>query len=465
MITNTLEPAADWATARRLIQVWLADNATLPSALAQQAGIHRSILSRFQAGKALDAGSAMKLFAVVQRSMASQERIALLEAMGLLQLALILRDSLGDSPPPAAPAPLTPGRADTTRLLAQAYDVAYTSCSDAIALYEQAERACGPRDTGAPRAAMEAVQMLLNLSDFDRAEVELARIQARYASLLDADLERRASELTAWLYFGRRDLEPAVQWFTRLLEGAQEAGSPLQEAGNLQFLGWIYTLKGQRAGARAEADGWYHLAEHHLQGSWMLHARHHPDERSQAWDFLRLGQLHIATGSFREAREALRRAKHLLCQSPAVVDVGLAEAEMLLREGETRGARRLAEIALPRQAARGYAQGMARSARVLTLAGYQECKPLQALENAIAAMLFNPHISLEEPPPLSDLVTELSREHLGQAGGRGAQRRALFERLRERALERRGIFAHLDRVAAMSDAKIDQLHAALCGAP
>ena len=461
------EPDPDWVGARRRIQAWLAETATRPITLAQQAGIHRSILSRFLAGRPLDTGSAMKLFAVVQRSMGPPDRIALLENMGLLPLALLLRDSLREDTATTAPSRSASldGPARAERLMAQA-DAAATrtvnrSWSDALALYLQAEEAFGRHHPGAPRAAIQAAQMLLNLGHFDRVEAEIARLRARYNGMLDEDLEYYATSLSAWLYFGRRDLEPAAQWFTRLVENAQQAGTPTHEASNLQFLGYIHVLHGQSMSDGAAASAWYHLAERCLEHSLTLHATHDPDEQSQAWSYLRLGQLRICTGSHCEAQKALRRAHHLLAHNPAVTHVELAEAELRLKEGESRAARRLAEDALQVQAMTGYAQGMARATRILSLACLEENRPLEALEYGAAAVLFNPHISREDPPPLADLLRELSQDHRREIGGR--MHSLWLESLRERALERRGIFAHLSVVTAMSDDRLDQLHAVLSG--
>jgi hypothetical protein len=455
MTTNAQE--SEWQLAREMVQTQLQALNANAAWLAQRAGISRSIVSRFLAGRRLDVASALKIYQTVQPGMSATDKLALLQAMGLLELAMMLQNSVPVMRQPISEDPFELG----CRLMIAASE---TTPLQALPLYQQAEQAFGPGSSVAVHAACMIVRCLLDLSEFTRAEVELTRIASVYDGKLELDMQERLIAFHGWLYFGCRDMAQAKLWFSRLQEAQAKLGIDIGESDH--FLGMIDTRLGMQASSAAEADRLFSQAETHLSAATILHQQHRQGEITAAFDALRLSQLYAAQSRHDDARRERLRARtifRIYSTTGTYMHCDVDTANELLLDGETAKAARIAYEALDAFTAAGYAQGAARSLRLLSLASMQEGHNSEALEAAVAGVCINPYATHGPQHWLRDLMTELNTAILWEAGHN--QHAQLLAKIRERAMERRGVFAPLQRLPAYTDASFEKLLADLSGAP
>ncbi len=460
---NPAQPDANaevnWPAVRRTVADWLARHHARPARLAELTGLNRSIISRFLAGKPLDHASALRVYLVIQPSLDLDAKLALLEAMGLLPLALSLRESLtGASSTGSVMSPVAAG----VRLMATAYDLRFHSALRSISLFRAAEKTFRPRSEMAVQAGIEIVLDLITLGDFDQAEIELARVSSIYDGVLGADTQAPFTVLRGWIHFGRRDMRQALPAFSSALDMAQQAGDQASADSTHLFLGMIYTRMGRQSRSHAEAERLYATAEQHVQASLIGNIRARRPETRQAFDYLRLAELRDAQGQQREAIEA---AEHMPAMTPAdnpgQHHANVLRAGFALIEGETHSAARLGEAALEDWSKIGYAQGMARSARTLAIAALQEGRAVDALEAAIAGVCFNPWATHGPNQRLRDLAVEVNDDIIREMGRR--QHATLLQRIADRYAERRGCFAHVDHIVVTRDDVVARLMADLGG--
>ncbi len=457
---------ANWPVARTIVRDWLAARHARPAWLAQRAGLNRSVVSRFLSGKPLDPPSALKVYAIVQNGMEVTRKIELLEALGVIDLAMMVRDSLAVVGPPrpggVSQSPLETG----AQLMTTAYALVKQpeSMPDAIRMFAQAEKTFSMvSDSMAALAVCEVVQNLVTVGDFSSADRHLLRALTMYGGRIDALAELQLTGMAGVLNFAKRDLLAARAWCTQALEQAQLHGNDLSTAAMSQFLGMVNLRLGLAAPSADEKECLLSEAERNTALSCRIHLSHRADDLMLAFDFLRLSQVLQAQGRFDEAQALRRRSRSIFAHEPAGRFIDLDEANLSLEEGNTAIARKKAGRSLQDWGSVRYAQGMARSARVLALAAAQEGRTETALECAVAGLCFNPHATHGSTQKLSDFVVELN-DCVAQDLGHTLHC-AYVRRLREAVDERRGIFAGLDQIAADRNAAIQQLFDDLCRAP
>lgn len=453
MTTNAQE--SDWQLARKMVQMQLKMQNTNAAGLAQRAGLSRSIVSRFLAGHRLDVASALKIYQTIQPGMSATEKVTLLRAMGLLELATMLQNSV-----PVIHQPITEGPFELgCRLMIAG---AETDPLRGLPLYQQAEQAFGLGSSVAVHAACMIVRCLLDLSEFTRAEVELTRIASVYDGKMELDTQERLIAFHGWLYFGCRDMAQAKLWFSRLQEMQAKLGIDVGESDH--FIGMVDTRLGTQASTAAEADQLFSQAEAHLSTATKLHQQNRQGEITSAFDALRLSQLYAAQSRHDDARRERLRARtifRIYSSTGTHLHCDVDTANELLLDGETAKAARIAHEALDVFTAAGYAQGVARSLRLLSLASMQEGQNSEALEAAVAGVCINPYATHGPKHWLRDLMTELNAVVIWEVGHK--QHAQLLAKIRERAMERRGVFSRLQRLPAYKDASLEKLLADLSG--
>ena len=279
---------ANWPVARTIVRDWLATRHARPAWLAQRAGLNRSVVSRFLNGKPLDPASALKVYATVQNGMDVTRKIELLEALGVIDQAMMVRDSLAVVGPPqlggAHQSPLETG----AQLMTTAYELVKQpeSMPDAIRMFAQAERTFSTvSDSMAALAVCEVVQNLVTVGDFSSADRHLLRALTVYGGRIDALAELQLTGMAGVLSFAKRDLQEARTWCSRALELAQRHGNDPSTAAMSQFLGMVDLRLGLAALTTNEKERFLTQAERSTRLSYDIHMRCRTDDLMLAFDF------------------------------------------------------------------------------------------------------------------------------------------------------------------------------------
>ncbi len=445
----SIKTESDWPLALKIVQDWLAANKRKPIWLAEQSGISRSIISRFIHGRSLDDSTALRLYAAVHPGMNLDQKLQLLGALGLLSLVLDIRKSLETLPDAETTDSLSDTQNGEANPLAQVRHIAERSWIKGLSLYHQIERTFGPHSINSSRAAIQATQMLINLGDFEQAERERARVASMYEGLFTEQDKIDFSWSAGWIQFGKRDMDAALTDFMNTLHLAEAYGRHDHVAAVQHFVGMVYTRKGKRARTHDQAAYYFAQAEDYLKQAYVYTLKR-SGAAETGFNLFRLGQLYAAMGRAPEAAEMRRKATDIFHDDAiAKCHLSIEVADLQLRDGNTQLPGHPAETSMALYANIGYAQGLARTARTLMVAGLQNGRTKAALVNGIAAVLFNPYVTLDDSTMLKDYVSEVNTQLRGEL--HVAQHSTLLHHIHDDVIDRRGVFAHLGAVAANRD--------------
>ena len=158
--------------ARQVVKDYLTAAGRSASALAEEAHLHRSILSRWLAGRAeLSTGSALKLYTAIERGLASRDRQDFVSGCGLPAVLLADLEPEHTNGPARLYTPL--GAATCGHyLMLLGHQTCDRSWEEAIPIFRAAESAFGTASSAAAMAACCVAQVSTNLGDYATAQQE-----------------------------------------------------------------------------------------------------------------------------------------------------------------------------------------------------------------------------------------------------------------------------------------------------
>lgn len=432
----------DWEKARVFVRDWLTSNNVKQISLAKEAGVNRSIISRFLKGKSLlDADSAIKIYSVLQKNMRAINRREFLKALGLLPLALSLGHTQSDIAPLSSVEKINPYEAGT-QLLLLGIETAKHSWEEAIPIFFRAEKTFGPGSSQAARAACETIQQLINLGDCERATSEVNRVQADYRLIMDPETQAEFNRVQGWLDYYKGNFSNAEKSFKECINLAQLSGTEYRIGHIHHFLGRVYSDWGQIS---SNAQVLFHQSENHFAIA-LQNSLKYGNDANVAFEFFRQSQLFQAEGKYHEAQAYRKKSIQMFGRDMGRLHAEIEETKVLLEDGELRLPRIKAESALQEWAQIKYAKGISESLKVLGLAAYQEGNLSQALELSIATLCIYPFENQLNNAKFWGHVGEISEELALQIGRN--RYRVLLSEMDGLIQERRNYFSYLNNVSA-----------------
>lgn len=285
------------------------------------------------------------------------------------------------------------------------------------------------------RAGLHAVQMLLNLGDYDKAGEDLTRIHRIYGPVLDDPTNAEVNRLAGWLDYCEGNFAAARHYFEQCRSIARQTGIELLGEGGEHFLGRIYFDLGTKYPQRREATAFLlHRAEEHLTRAYQIH-RQWCAEALQAFSVFRIAQVWHAGGHWQQAGELRHQARQQLGKDPKTWHIDLEEARLAFQDGEWQRAGQKAQEALEGWACFLYPKGMTDALNVLGDIERRRGKVQEAGDLYVAALCIHP---FDKHPDISPLWAKIGTIYADID----------VQRVQTSIEERRGSFSYLNHVAA-----------------
>jgi tetratricopeptide (TPR) repeat protein len=373
-MSELIQPAEEQT--RQMIRTWLtAQNRSLRN-LAQEAGIPPSVISKFLRGETkMEANSALKLYGVMQHSLAPLERRAFIEATGLLPLAsafshdLIFTVDLNASPFEVG-----------NRLILTAIEYGRKGgFTEAIPLLRNAEQVLGVGSNLAAYAACQIGHTYILIGDYRQAQAEALRIQATYGAILDPETTAEFQRLQLWLAYYLGDYLQSEHWLKIRMQLGKQTG--IERFTDPHFLGRTYFEIGQLVPRKRDADRYFAKAVQCFERSYQLNLRW-GNELDRAYDWFRKAQVLQAQRQWSDAQALRKQAGHIFRteRSVAILHVELEEAKLALLEGDHHIAQAKAEAVLHGWIQFNYTKGVGDALKVLGEVAYVQRQVEQAFE-------------------------------------------------------------------------------------
>lgn len=459
-----LSTSKDQQVARELLQRYMTDTGYGVNELARQAGVSRSILSRFLSGKTfLQEGSALRVYCTIERDINVMDRRNFLRSVGLLPLALVLsrdRDLLSDLAVEAHGVAVPGDVLLANRLLVAGHELAQQGLWEAaIQILRRAEKGFGRGSSQAARAAVDIAQLFINLGSYEAAREELQRVEREYARVMDPETRANFHTRRGWLDYYLGDLSKAAERFQAVLGIAREHGiEHLEDARH--FLGRTYRDLGALHDTGKARDRWLHMGEQQLRRAFEVHGRC-ATETEQAFGLLRLSQLKLLQYDWRAAQELRARARQMFGDDLTTLHIDLEEAKLALLDGEVHPAKVRAEKGLDGFRHIKYARGMARALHLLGVHAHVQGRTPEAIEYYVASLAVFPYQSSPAHPQtwlcLDQALWEMRVRHEHD------ELRKTLHLLHDMAQSRTGPFEELNHVAADRTAHLMEILRRLAG--
>jgi tetratricopeptide (TPR) repeat protein len=432
---------------RAHIREWMAGYHVNQSRLAQQAGLNRSIVSRFlEKGQPLSPESASRLFRVFTANAEVAERFVWLERLGLDGMA----ESLGllpmeDTVPSISGGTYASGDLQEGYHLLNLSIIAGLDLLAANRYLEQAEKAFHNSPNMAATAAILQAQNWLDLGDTDRARQAVVRIETTYLHSIDPITRLRFKLAHGQLEYVCSNYSAAVKIFTDLAHN--EIGNNSVSMAK-HFLGLSLLALGETSTTPADAKRWLKMAERFLLASLQERLMLHPVADDVAFEHLRLSQIYRKENRTEEAEYHLKQARTVCaCDEPRLY-VELELADLALEAGKTKAARTRATRCLERWStlfkSSGYPMGMAFSLVVIAFSYVVDNRLRRSLAAAITAAALAPAGLHYKGEKLAHLPGLFAGDLFRQVDGRSYKR--YVAALQEDLVSHYGYFAYLKSV-------------------
>lgn len=322
-------------------------------------------------------------------------------------------------------------------------------CTDAIPVFQMAEKLVGVPASQAARAACSATQMHLELGDLRTAKEKITQAQRLYALVVDLETRTYMQHLNGWIEYYQGNFDEAEAWYLASLDLLDQKG--LEHFGQHahHFLGRIYCSRGQLCEQKQQADEWFHKAEGQLDTAYHLHHTW-GDDGDRGYDLLRMAQLRRAQRRWREARQLRERARHLFNSGLYYLSIDLEESYIAMKNREEREAMHTAEKVLEGWSDVKRTKGVADALRIIGDARAVMGHVHHALEDYVAALCIYPYPNYPSNRQLWQNIAEILRQADGVDG------RKQIQRLTHRIEERQGAFAYLNSISV--DRHVDIAH-------
>jgi tetratricopeptide (TPR) repeat protein len=435
---------------RRLIRDWMTTQQRSMKGLADEAGINRSILSRFLNGRSdLEAGTAIKLYNVMYRYLTTAQRRTFVEATGLLPLASALSPEFLYSPDQrySNPAQIEPFQVGVNLMMGGHRLAGQLLCAEAIHWFRSAESILGRSSTLAARSACMTALMYAELSNYEQALTELARVPEQYTGIMDPATQELLYRVRGWITYYQGAYAEAEQMFKQCLSIAAESGDERLGETAQHFLGRVYGDWALGSRNPQQRQQLVRKALAALDKAFDLHIRCAFSDDHAGLDLVRKAQLLQAQSESTAAQELRDQARKIFRRNIHKLHIDLDEAQLMLENGEVEHSRHTVHEILEQWSAINKANGMAKALRVLGDIELVNGHPTDALEVYMAALCVHPELGTSASDrDILEIVAEIRSEVIRREGH--DHYHLLIQRIQEAAEARQGHFSYLNHIAA-----------------
>ncbi len=437
----------NWLNRYGLKQAWLSD----------QAGLNRSILSRFLSDKTqIDEVTALRIYKVIKWRMNPLERDEYLEAADLRSLVDDVADPANtwDTSGDVFITSMATGMALLQKAQqAESYAMTLQYC-------REAERAFGAGSTNAAFVACTAARNLSMMGNLDEASDDLIRVGTQYAGCMDVPTQVHYAASCGYVEFDRANLTTAQKWFQRAIDICNATGNLQQAYESVDYM-WLIPMERLRA-AESNATPDYHnllaQADKALNQIYdYMQAYHQGRHEMIAGYFHFRSQYRYLTGDVRGATRDMNQSISIVASaSPNSIHLlRLTQAEMALLQGETEQAHRLADMSMEACVALGYNSGISRILRIQSEAAFMEGDTTDALELALAAQCVNPLGTYHDRVKLSSVIA--AANNAARTDHAPSHYRRLTHSLFDVATAQNGVFRVLSAVTPRHHLTLDEV--------
>ncbi len=440
--------------ARQIIRDWLTAHTRSLRNLAREAGLQPSVLSRFLKGETtLEAGSAVKLYSVLQHTLSAIERKTFIVATGLLPLALAFsNDTMLMTDKHASPYEI-----GSRLMLAGLTQYDHKVYAEAIALFRTAEEIFGAGSSQAALAGCMIAQIFINLGDLHQAQTEAERVQQTYGAVMDPNTKAELYRIHTWVAYYQGNYGPAAQWDRARIKLGEEAG--IERFQHPHFLGRIYYDLGCLGqSALPNAQLFQRAVDCFAQANQI--DQRWGNETNQAFEHFRTAQVLHKQGDWQAARSLRAKARQIFNNgsfggSIALLNIEVEEAKILLENDEFKRAKRKAEMALHGWAQAKYAKGIGDSLTILGELEYTQGNEARALEIFTAKLCIYPYDNHPSNRQIWEDIYYLEQEIIRREGRKFYQQ--LIQRIYRLAQHRQGYFTYLNRIITDRSLEIERI--------
>lgn len=441
----------DTHTARDIVQAWMNQHDVTPTALAQAAGLDRTVVYRFlEHARPMQLRTAIRIYTAVQGLMDPQKRRALLIAFGLLEIAQMLSSVDGSTQ-----STYVSDEAKALIDLANGIELGRIGRHvEAVEKFRHASSIPMAHLGIAMYAACERVRSLIELGCLNAARDEVSRINTRFGNACGIVGLLELLSLRLQLAFALGDHAGAERMLRRLAFEAELHRATNRRSEALYYGALLRMADGMRAIDPKRRDAHLAKAARYLRLHDDYESRRNSDDLTSGLRALRWAELHRARRADEDARSARRLAHQLLRSSSAMSSVCIEIAKIALERDQLSRSRILAAEAREIASSADHGLTVAHASYVLAIADMMEENYVSALDHAIVTAALIPSWCYEDGTPAVDFMRSVTRSAI--TGFTAPQRIRFEQTLRQRIEERRGPFAVLPSLSADKDRR--QLH-------